>query len=50
MSTIVAAVVKAIEEIRRTFDQCAVEAESDGSGGAIVVVKGISRGRSGLRG
>ena len=44
MSTIVAAVVKAIEEIRRTFDQCAIEAESDGSGGAIVVVKGISMG------
>ena len=44
MSAIVPAVAKAIEEIRRTFDQCAVEAESDGSGGAVVVVRGIPMG------
>ena len=44
MSTIVPAVAKAIDEIRRTFDQCAVEAEPDGSGGAVVVVTGISMG------
>ena len=44
MSTIVPGVVKAIEKIRGTFDRCAVEAEPDGSGGAIVVVRGISMG------
>ena len=44
MSTIVPAVAKAIEEICCTFDQCAVEAEPDGSGGAVVVVRGIPMG------
>ena len=44
MSTIVPAVAKAIEEIRCTFDRCAVEAEPDGSGGAVVVVRGIPMG------
>ena len=44
MSTIVPAVAKAIHEVRSTFDRCAVEAESDGSGGAIVVVRGIPMG------
>ncbi len=44
MSTIVPAVAKAIEEIRCTFDQCAVEAEPDGSGGAVVIVNGIPMG------
>ena len=44
MSTIVPEVAKAIEEIRSTFEGCAVEAERDGSGGAIVVVRGIPLG------
>ena len=44
MSTIVPGVAKAIEEIRCTFDQCAVEAESDGAGGAVVVVRDIPMG------
>ena len=44
MSTIVHSVAMAIDEIRCTFDQCAVDAEPDGAGGAIVVVKGISMG------
>ena len=45
MTTIVPAVAKAIEEIRCTFDHCVVEAEADGSGGAVVVVKRIPMGR-----
>ena len=44
MRTIVPAVAKAIEEIRFTFEGCAVEAEPDPSGGAIVVVTGIPLG------
>ena len=44
MSTIVPAVAKAIEEIRCTFDRCAVEVEPDGSGGVVVVVRGIPMG------
>jgi hypothetical protein len=44
MSTIVPAAAKAIEEIRCTFDQCAVEAKPDNSGGAVVVVRGIPMG------
>ena len=44
MSMIVPGVTKAIEEIRCTFDRCVVEAQADGSGGAVVVVKGISMG------
>ena len=44
MSTIVPAVAKAVEEIRCTFDRCAVEVESDDSGGVVVVVKGIPMG------
>ena len=44
MSTIVPGVATAIEEIRRTFDSCAVEAEPDGAGGAIVMVRDIPMG------
>ena len=44
MSTIIPAVSKAIEEIRGTFEGCEVEAEADGSGGAIVVVQGVPMG------
>ena len=44
MSVIVPTVVKALEEIRCAFDQCAVEEEPDGSGGAIVIVRGIPMG------
>ena len=41
---IVPGVATAIEEIRNTFDRCTVEEEPDGSGGAVVVVKGIPMG------
>ena len=44
MSTIIPAVTKAIEEIRRTFEGCDVEVEADGSGGAVVVVRGVPMG------
>ena len=44
MSAIVPAVGKALEEIRCTFNQCRVEVEPDGSGGAEVVVRGIPLG------
>ena len=44
MTTIIPAVAKAIEETRCTFEGCDVEAEADGSGGAIVVVKGVPMG------
>ena len=44
MSSIGPGVATAIEEIRCTFDSCVVEAEPDGSGGAIVVVRGIPMG------
>lgn len=44
MSTIVPAVARAIKEIRCTFDQSSVEVEPDGSGGAVVVVRGIPMG------
>ena len=44
MSTIGAAVANAIEEIRCTFEGCDVEVEPDGSGGAVVVVRGVPMG------
>ncbi len=44
MSTITPAVAKAIEEIRRTFEGCDVEVEADGSGGTVVVVRGVQMG------
>ena len=45
MSTIGAAVANAIEEIRCTsFEECDVEVEPDGSGGAVVVVRGVPMG------
>ena len=44
MSTMIPGVAKAVEEIRRTFDPCPVEAEPDGAGGATVVVRDISMG------
>lgn len=44
MSEVTAAVAKAIEEIRRTFEECEVEVYPDGSGGAVVVVRGIPMG------
>ena len=44
MSTITPAVVKSIDEIRRTFEGCYVEVEGDGSGGAVVVVRGVPMG------
>ncbi len=44
MSTIIPAVAKAIEEIRCTFEGCDVEVEADGSGGALVVVRGVPMG------
>ena len=45
MNMIVAGVASAIEEIRSTFDFCAVEVEPDDSGGAVVVVRGIPMGQ-----
>jgi len=44
MSMIIPVVAKAIEEIRCTFEGCDVEVEADDSGGAIVVVRGVSMG------
>ena len=44
MSTIGAAVANAIEEIHCTFEGCNVEVEPDGSGGAVVVVRGVLMG------
>ena len=44
MSTIAPAVTQAIEEIRSTFEECEVEVEADGSGGAVVVVRGVQLG------
>ena len=45
MSTITPAVANAIEEIRLSFEGCDVEVEADGSGGAVVVVRGVLLGR-----
>ena len=44
MTGILPGVAQAIEEIRCTFEGCGVEVEEDGSGGAFVVVIGISLG------
>ena len=44
MSTIIPAVAKAIEEIRCTFEGCDVEVDADGSGGAVVAVRGVPMG------
>ena len=44
MSQITPAVAKAIEEIRCTFEGCDVAVEPDGSGGAVVVVRGVPMG------
>ena len=44
MSDLTPTVAKAIEEIRRTFEGCQVDVEPDGSGGAVVVVKGVPLG------
>lgn len=41
MSEIAAAVAKAIDQIRLSFPDCQVSVESDGSGGAFVVVEPI---------
>ena len=45
MTGILPAVAQAIEEIHCTFEECSVEEEEDGSGGAFVVVTGIRLGR-----
>lgn len=44
MSTLAPRVAQAIEEIESTFEGCPVEAEPDGSGGAIVLVRAIPLG------
>ena len=44
MTGILPGVAQAIEEIRCTFEGCGVEVDEDGSGGAFVVVTGISLG------
>ena len=46
MTGILPGVAQAIDEIRGTFEGCGVEVEEDGSGGAFVVVTGISLGCS----
>ncbi len=46
MSDVTEAVAQGIEEIRRTFEECAVEMYPDGSGGAVVVVRDIPLGCS----
>ena len=45
MNNVIPAVAKAIEEIRCTFEGCELEVEEDGSGGAIMVVRGVPLGR-----
>ena len=45
MSAFTPAVAKAIEEIRLTFEECGVEADADGSGGAFVLVTGVRLGQ-----
>ena len=44
MNKLTPAGAKAIEEIRCTFEGCDVEVEPDGSGGAVVVVRGVPLG------
>jgi len=44
MTGILPGVAQAIDEIRCTFEGCGVEVEDDRSGGAFVVVTGISLG------
>ena len=42
--TLAPAVAEAIEQIRRSFPSCPVEAESDGAGGATVTVREMALG------
>ena len=44
MSDVTEVVAQAIDEIRRTFEECGVEVYPDGSGGAVVVVRDIPLG------
>lgn len=44
MSRLVPAVDKALEEIRRTFNQCHIEVAPNNSGGAAVIVSDIPMG------
>ena len=44
MSTITSPVQKAIEEIRSSFSECAIEDEPDGAGGAYVIVRRVALG------
>jgi hypothetical protein len=44
MSGITPAVAKAIEEVRRTLEGCEVDVKADGSGGAVVLVRGVPLG------
>lgn len=44
MTAIVAAVEKAIAELRTCFHDCAIEAEGDGSGGAYIVIREVPLG------
>lgn len=44
MTAMTPKVVKTVEEILSTFQECLVESELDGSGGAFVVVRGIPLG------
>ena len=44
MTEILPPVAQAIEEVRCTFEECSVEVEEDGPGGAFVIVTGIRLG------
>jgi hypothetical protein len=42
--SLAAPVAEAIEQVRRSLPECAVEAEPDGAGGAVVIVRGLKLG------
>ena len=44
MTAIIPTVAKGIDEIRSTFKGCDLEVEADGSGGAVVVIRGFPLG------
>lgn len=44
MSAVSPAVAKAIEEVRCSLEACQVDVEADGSGGAVVLVRGVPLG------
>ncbi len=44
MSGLTSSVAQAIEEVRSTFEGCGIEVDPDGSGGAVVMVRGVPLG------